>query len=264
MKRLATMVCALAMTFALPNTALANHVEGQSGWFVEYNDAGQLTDNYSKNAFAEDVRQLQPGDDITLTVEMRQTNSVTSDWYLSNEVIKSLEDGDASGGAYGYTLSYEGPAGSQTLYSSKSVGGNGSEAGLADATNAMDDYFYLGTLSQGQTGKVLINVTLDGETEGNAYFDTLAQLGLKFGVEPQANAQGRTNGSSGNLTSALPIQAGNVTWRNSEHLSQTGDRTSLFPMYLAITGVGIICLSLAIRNLRNKKSIDPEGEEEHQ
>lgn len=261
MKRLATMVCALAMTLALPVTALADHVEGRSGWFVEYDNAGQLTDNYSKNAFAEDVSQLQPGDDITLTVEMRQSNGTPADWYLSNEVIKSLEDGDASGGAYGYTLSYEGPSGSQTLYSSKSVGGIGSAAGLADATNAMDDYFYLGTLSQGQTGRVSLNVALDGETEGNAYFDTLAQLGLKFGVEPQTSAERSTNGNPGNLTNAVPSPTGGTARRSSEHLAQTGDRTSMFPLYLAIAGLGIACLALAIRNLHDKKNDDTDGEE---
>lgn len=239
---------------ALPATALADHVEGRSGWYVEYNESGRLDDNYSSKAFAEDVSKLQPGDDITLTVETRQSNETPADWYISNEVIKSLEDGDASGSAYGYKLTYEGSAGSKTLYASESVGGTGSSAGLAEATNAMDGYFYLGTLSKGDTGKVVLNVSLDGETEGNAYFDTLAQLGLKFAVEPQVSPERRTEHTTNttNVQTESTNQA-NRTRTPSGPLAKTGDMSSVFPLYLAIAGLGIICLALGIRNLRSKR-----------
>lgn len=252
MRRLTTALCALALTLALPVTALADHVQGRSGWYVEYNDAGRLVDNYSAKEFAEDVSRLQPGDDITLTVEARQSAEGSADWYISNEVIKSLEDGDASGGAYGYKLAYEGPSGSRTIYSSASVGGIGSTAGLADATNAMDGYLYMGTLSKGETGKVTLNVSLDGETEGNAYFDTLAQLSLKFAVEPQVAGQGNRTGTGtpgGPLTGMMEGTTGPGTTR--QRLVQTGDRTSALPLYLVIASLGVVCLALAVRGMHD-------------
>lgn len=266
MKKLLATILGLVMAFALPvTTARADHIEGSTGWYVEYNSAGRLVDNYTQKSWADNVSQLQPGDDITLSIEIRQTNDADSDWYLSNAVLKSLEDEDASGGAYGYRLSYEGPTNSRVLYESESIGGQGSADGLAEATNAMDDYFFLGTLSKGETGKVILNVSLDGESEGNAYFDTLAQLSLKFAVEPNVDPETKTiNKTETNYQTVEQPGEGQVVNRTvsarKQNLAKTGDQTSMFPVYLAIAGVGIVCLALAIRNVRSKKNKE-EGDE---
>lgn len=261
MKRILSAIVGLVLVLCLPSVALADHIDGSTGWYVEYNNSGQVVDNYTQRSWADNVSKLQPGDDITLTVEIRETNDATADWYLSNAVLKSFEDGDAKGSAYGYTLSYEGPNNSRTLYESKSIGGEGSASGLAEATNAMDDYFYLGTLAKGETGKITLNVALDGETEGNAYFDTLAQLGLKFAVEPNVNPENNyVNKTEEKQEVKQREQQQDVVNRtvsaNRQNLAKTGDRTSMFPLYLLIAAVGILCLALAIRNMRNKNNED--------
>lgn len=310
MKRHLSVILGLLIVLVAPAIALAEeHVTGGANWYVEYNKAGQVVDNYSVDEWADNVSQMQPGDDITLTIEVRQTNDGSADWYLSNAVLKSLEDGDASGSAYGYTLSYEGPSNSRVLYTSKSIGGIGSQAGLAEATNAMDDYFFLGTLSKGQKGKVKLNVALDGETEGNAYFDTFAQLSMKFAVEPNVTSSPsptpsqktttntvtkdkveektetvtkdkviertrtvddeayaeRDRGASTNrvitedrvVEEIVTVDNQEVINRvipgNRENLAKTGDPTTQLPLYLGIAGLGVVCLALAIRNIRNKK-----------
>lgn len=265
MKKLLATILGLVMVLALPATAFADHIEGSTGWYVEYNEAGRMVDNYTQRSWADSVSQLQPGDDITLTVEIRQSNDTTADWYLTNEVLKSLEDGDATGSAYGYTLKYEGPSNSRTLYESKSVGGTGSANGLADATNAMDDYFFLGTLSKGETAKVTLNVALDGETEGNAYFDTLARLSLKFAVEPSVEPQNKTVNKTETKNQTVEQQGvgqsvvNRTVSASQQNLAKTGDQTTMFPVFLAIAGAGIVCLALAIRNVRNKKN-EEEGD----
>lgn len=252
MKRVISAIVGFVLMLALPTVAFADHIDGSTGWFVEYNSAGRVEDNYTQRSWADNISKLQPGDDITLTVEIRQSNDTPADWYLSNAVLKSLEDGDASGSAYGYKLSYEGPSNSRTLYESQSVGGKGSADGLADATNAMDDYFYLGTLSKGQTAKVTLNVALDGETEGNAYFDTLARLSLKFAVEPNVNAENNYV----NKTEEKQEVVNRTVPANRQNLAKTGDRTSMFPVYLLIAAVGVLCLAIAIRRIHNNKNQD--------
>ncbi len=264
MKRVISAIVGLVLMLALPTVAFADHIEGSTGWFVEYNSAGSLEDNYTQRSWADNISKLQPGDDITLSVEIRQSNDTPADWYLSNAVLKSLEDGDASGSAYGYKLSYEGPSNSRTLYESQSVGGKGSADGLAEATNAMDDYFYLGTLSKGQTAKVILNVSLDGETEGNAYFDTLARLSLKFAVEPNVNPENNYVNKTEEKQEVKQGEQQSVVNRtvsaNRQNLAKTGDRTSMFPLYLLIAAVGIICLAIAIRRMRNNKNEDNNEE----
>ena len=44
----------------------------------------------------------------------------------------------------------------------------------------MGDYFYWDRLDAGEAGKVHLTVALDGETQGNAYQDTLAKASDKF------------------------------------------------------------------------------------
>lgn len=270
MKRILGAIVGLVLAFTLPTVALAEHIKGSTDWYVEYNKDGRVVDNYTQKSWADNVSQLQPGDDITLSIEIRQTNDTAADWYMSNAVLKSLEDGDASGSAYGYTLSYKGPSNSRTLYTSESVGGKGSAEGLADATNAMDDYFFLGTLSKGETAEVTLNVALDGETEGNAYFDTLAQLSLKFAVEPNVDPENKyvnkteekknvvTTTDQGGSNSTNVVNR--IISGNGEKLAKTGDETSMFPVYLAIAGVGLVCLALAIRNIRSNKNEEQEDE----
>lgn len=236
MKRFVATLVALALA-ATPQVALADHITGHTGWYVEYTSSDRMEDNYTQKSWADNVSSLQPGDDITLTVEMRHSNENDGDWYLSNEVLKSLEEGDAKGSAYGYKLSYEGPSNSRTLYESETVGGIGSAEGLIEATNAMDDYFYLGTLKKGETGKVMVTVSLDGETEGNAYFDTLARLQLKFAVEhsttdttnkEKENKKERTQDTSRTTrnTESNPKSEERVTQTTTNNVNRPNDSTT--------------------------------------
>ena len=225
-------VIAVASMGFLPNKALAEHLSGGSGWTVTYTSNGTMSDNYSSSQFADSLSALQPGDDITLTVALKHQNASEGDWYMSNEVIKTLESGAASGSAYSYKLTYHSAAGSdRMLYDSTTVGGDNSN-GLIDATNGLDDYFFLETLKNGQSASVTLEITLDGETEGNAYFETLAQLRMKFAVE------GAPQGSSTTRT-----------------VVRTGDDTTLFPFYVVMIVSGVVLAGVAFATMRRSRQI---------
>jgi len=228
---LAAFVVAL---LALPATAFADSYTGDSSWTVTFTTDEQLVDTYSAKYWADDVSKLEPGDDLTITVTLIQEHPSTADWYMANDVIKSLEDGKAKDSAYEYKLTYNGPSGSKELYNSETVGGDNSQ-GLKEATSALKDFMYLDNLTKGQTATVQLVVTLDGETEQNAYFNTLAQLKMKFAVE--ANPAG---------AAAKPIV-------------QTGDNTDLFPFYVAMTISGAVLLVIAARNIMSRRREKREG-----
>ncbi len=128
---------------------------------------------------------------------------------MTNEVVKSLEqeeDGEqtANGGAYTYVLTYTESGtggGSRVLYSSESVGGDKSAGalgvGLHEATSSLEDYFYLDTLEAGKSGIVSLQIALDGETQGNAYQKTLAQLKMNFAVEKVSSLAPETENKGG-------------------------------------------------------------------
>ena len=250
---LAAMLAAAALMTVLlaafPAAAHAEHLTGASNWTVTYTTDGKMVDNYSAAAWADDLKGMQPGDDITFTVTLVEENSASADWYMSNQVLKTLEKGIQAANnpevlsGYEYQLTYTNPAGeTRTLYDSTVVGGDDSTEGLTSATNALDDFFYLDNLSNGQKAHVDLRIKMDGETEQNAYFDTLAQVKMKFAVEPaeKANVAGAPNTTT-------------VTGTVSRSAVQTGDPTDLLPFYIAMMVSGVLLLLIAVSTLRRRK-----------
>ena len=237
MKKILSVILAVIMVCCLSVTAFAENLTGGDGWQVTYTTDGKMTDTYSSDEYVDQISALQPGDDITLTVTISHENADDADWYLWNDVIKTLEeeDADAAGSAYSYELTYIPPQGEEeTLYSSETVGGDDSD-GLHGATeNALsdEDYLYLDGLSKGETAAVRLKVTMDGETEGNAYFDTLARVKLRFAVQPQTP---------------------------DRKVVKTGDDAELFPFYVAMVVSGVLFAALAADGMRRRRKEKEEG-----
>ena len=177
----------LVLCFGL--TALAEEYAGGEKWEVELGTDGKMHSNFSSRDIDKIMSAVEPGDTVTFTVTVIHTNQDTAAWYMSNQVLFSLEDRSdtAAGGAYAYTLSYAKAGGAEkVIFSSDTVGGEGSEKtgeGLHGATSALEDYFYLDSLKSGERAVVTLKITLDGESQGNSYQDTKADLQLKFAAE---------------------------------------------------------------------------------
>jgi len=247
---LAVLVVALAIVF--PVTAFARSLDPGTDWKVTFTSDGKMSDTFLNQEWEDAVSGLQPGDDITFTVKLLHENATACDWYMSNDVIKSLEDSDedAAGSAYEYLLTYAGPSGGEpkVLYgkdknTGNTIGGDADDTkNLHDATSGLKDFLYLDNLKKGQEGTVTLKVTLDGETEGNAYFDTLARLKMKFAVEMSTN-----NNNSGNKSGTSAKTTGGRT------SVRTGDETNLFPFYVVMIVAGLGLLALGVANVRRNK-----------
>lgn len=237
----------LAAALLSPSAALAAHLKGAEGWKSTYNASGKMVENYNSSEYVDQIGHLQPGDDITFTVSAVHENADAADWYVSNDVITSLENSkaDAEGSNYEYLLQWEGPSKEvRTLYDSEHVGGDRGNAsdpeGLNEATDAMDEFIFLENMKKGQSGKITLKVTLDGETEGNAYFDTLAQVKVRFAVEPRATEE-RTVHHERTIT-------------NNRSLVRTGDETRLFPLYVAMFVSGVALMGLLVWSIRDRRN----------
>ena len=186
-KRLVSLVLAASLIVGTGITANAEDFVGSQDWKVSFNGE-KMESNFDGSAMTQEILNILPGDSITLKVNLSNDSEDKTEWYMTNEVLQSLEDSQdaAEGGAYTYILTYVSGDEEIVLYSSEAVGGEGeSEAGegLHQATDALEDYFYLDQLAEGETGYVQLVVMLDGETQGNAYQDTLAALQMSFAVE---------------------------------------------------------------------------------
>ena len=186
-KRLLTLVLLAGTLICAPAAARAETLTSERN--ISFTSDNKLSEDRSAADMNSAVYELQPGDDITITLNLKNDNASAANWYMTNEVLQSLEEtagSGASGGAYEYELTYTDPAGArEVLFTSDTVGGENSSSrvGLKAATSGLEDFLYLDTLSPGQRGVVTLRVALDGETQGNDYQNTLASLQMNFAVD---------------------------------------------------------------------------------
>lgn len=240
-KRYGCLALAAFMLVSSGMTARAEHRPGKDGWKVEYTGKA-LESNFTSKAFADEVSGLQPGDSVEIRVAVENGSKKSADWYMNNEVRQSLEDSSpAKGGAYTYELVWHGPKGENVLYSSESVGGETITAageGLHEATDNLENFFYLDHLSGGEKGYITLRVALNGETQGNTYQNTLARLQMNFAVE---NAEGE---NTPNVRRSVTYSLGSV---------QTGDPGGMMLWAVAMLVSGLAFMVCAMVFLRRRR-----------
>ena len=142
-KNILCLVMAAVMTFGTVTTAKAEEITSSKDWMVDFKN-DKLNSNFTSKEIAEEVYGMLPGDTMKIGVKIKNSESIQTDWYMSNEILKSLEDeSQAENGAYTYKLSYKDVSGKETvLYDSDTVGGEdkkSGEEGLHQATKSMED-----------------------------------------------------------------------------------------------------------------------------
>lgn len=226
------------------NPILAETIQTNERFAVTFTKNDKMENNFTTGQIDEFLLGLQPGDTGIIEMDIVNQNKTSTEWYMNNEVVNSLEDGSiASGGAYAYTLTYQGPEGrNEVIYTSSTIGGEeGSNNGLKDATDSLDDWFYLDTLKENQTGKVRLEVQLDGETQGNRYQSTLADLQMEFAVEKNENRDRTVQGKP------------TVTRKTGSSKVNTSTLTNQFTWSLLSALSGIVLLVLAIFGWKENK-----------
>lgn len=239
------------------------------------NMAGATNQNLWKS-----VSEMQPGDTTIFYMELQNKHPQTTDWYMANQVLDSLEASRnaaaGGGGAYTYDLRYVGPDGEKiVLYSSDNVGGDTvfspEREGLNEATGALEEFFYLDTLGSGQAAHLTLTVGLEGETQGNAYQDTFADLKLNFAVElsentPPPNATPTPTPSTPGST-PTPSSPGTTTSTPRTTSTpdtftpvRTGDEADPLLWAGIMLGCGVVALALCIFMMRRNRKRNREDD----
>lgn len=245
-KRIIPIVLCLCLLCGMVISVNAEELPSRTGWYAKFTAEGKMIDNFGSKSSTESltnlndpIRDMQPGDEVTFYIDLSNEHQYSTDWYMTNEVLDSLEDGKrASGGAYTYILTFNGPSGEKELYNSDTVGGDegtgDGRQGLHEATEGLENYIFLDTLAKGQTANVKLHVLLDGETQGNAYQDTWADLQMNFAVE---------------LRTPTPPS----TTPDRPTIVRTGDDTNVLPLLLVMGISGLLLLALGIYGVKNRK-----------
>ena len=263
-KILLPLVTAMVLIFAMSISAMAELVPPLKDDYCTFTAGKKLESNFKTRDMYNQFAGMQPGDYTDIAIDIKNDNENTVDWYMTNEVIKTLEDtreADAlSGGAYTYILTYKNNSGDEkTLFSSDMVSGDDvspAGEGLHEATDALDEWFYLDTLAKDDGGVLTLRVALDGETQGNDYQDTLAELQMQFAVElrkttenppPEPEKPDKPKKETKKKKSALSGSG------HSRGKVKTGDYTNYIPYLVAAAVSGLAFLLLAIYSLRERR-----------
>ncbi len=194
-KGILNIVLALSLVVAgMSGTKLgvkAAEAEGPSyNWEVTYTGKA-FTSTYDENAAV--LKNAMPGDIIIYSVDyINGSEYESADFYMSADVVKSLEDGaKAQGGAYSFRIiKNKDTASEEKLFDSETVGGDATESvGLNQVSGKDGAYFALGSVKKGDRGNVTVEITLDGDSQTNNYMAAKANLNIKFGAEDSSSAK---------------------------------------------------------------------------
>ena len=205
-KRSKIVVLALTLVMVLGatlSTSAESYEENGSCYF----NGKKIVSTFSSEKVNDTIRNLEPGDEATFEVEFENRYDGTTHWYMKNEALETLEQSydRTENGGYTYKLTHVGPDGEETvLFDNSKVGGAGEDGhsyaikprssqashgyentgeGLHQATNATDEWFFIQTLENGESGKTRLYVKFDGESEVNDYMDTAGELMVAYAVE---------------------------------------------------------------------------------
>lgn len=249
-KKILSLALTFAMLSAVPMSVSAETLSGGDDWSVSFSGSG-MESNFTSADLDEVIYDMQPGDTATFQVALINEHSKEADWYMSNDIVISMEDSmEASGGAYEYLLTYTDADGEETtIYSSETVGGEDTTggAGLHKVSDALGEWFYLSRLAGGASGIVNLEVKLDGETIGNDYQNKLAELAMQFAAEEAAEDEIVTNRVPGKDVETVKI-------------AKTGDDVNVM-LYVSVTALaaGMVILILVLRRVHGGQEEQAAG-----
>ena len=243
-KKILCLAMTVIMAAGVHTTAFAKDYQGADGWQVHFT-GDKMESNFENKTVSDELATIQPGDSIELKVQLKNSDKGETDWYMTNEIIQTLEEAQesAEGGAYEYKLTYVGSDNTEkVLYNSDTVGGEGSSKtgeGLKELGNSTEKYFYLGRLASNGTGTVHLTIGIEGETQGNGYQNTLAKLRMNFAVEKVK--------VSNTITKTKIVKTTNTV--------KTGDtaRVLLFCVLALISGLILLAYGIYTYNKNTKK-----------
>ena len=145
-RKVTSFMLALLLTAAVPFTASAETVKSDKEMDVKF-DGNKIESTFSTKDIDFTASSMQPGDTMEIEINLENTSTIKTKWYMTNEVLSTLEQSAsaAQGGVYTYRLSYVNPEGEETvLYNSDTVAGeNTGKDALQNVTSSLEDYFYM-------------------------------------------------------------------------------------------------------------------------
>ena len=93
-KKILCLSMAMLLLLSMSMNVLAEEFEGSQDWNVSF-DGDKMESNFKSAEMTEEILNIQPGDSITLQVNVQNSYKEKTDWYMTNEVLKTLEESNS-------------------------------------------------------------------------------------------------------------------------------------------------------------------------
>ena len=91
-KKIASLFLSTVCVISLAATAWGETSRGSSKWTVTFQEGNKMESNFGASDLDEVIYGMQPGDRAVLKLSLENKNSKASDWYMTNQILYSLED----------------------------------------------------------------------------------------------------------------------------------------------------------------------------
>ena len=81
-KKILCLMMAAILAVGAPLTAFARDYQGADGWQATF-DGSKLNSNFKDEDVTDSMSEIQPGDSITLHVQLTNQDSSNTDWYMT-------------------------------------------------------------------------------------------------------------------------------------------------------------------------------------
>ena len=71
---------------------MADTIYGKDTWNVYFTADDKMESSFKSSEMTDSISGMQPGDTAIFTVTLGNQNETTTDWYMTNKVLHSLED----------------------------------------------------------------------------------------------------------------------------------------------------------------------------
>ena len=184
-KKLVAAMSFFFMTFGSICQVEANQVDKT----VALTEENEIVYADGDSALGKAFADMAPGDERTVVIRVENHNSHKASFFISQDTVKSLEEGNtASGGAYEYGLSVgntieEAESLLDTVAGGYVAGADdayvGSNNGLSDIKE-LEGYQFIADLESGASTNVYLTLYIDGEGFDSGYANTQGEFELNF------------------------------------------------------------------------------------
>lgn len=244
MKKAAAFLLCLAILFAGSAPAFA---EGTKT-IIFKGEAEKFVTNISGDVQQLGFTNMQPGDERSLTLTLRNDDAQKMTFYMSAEILDNIAEKTADGQAvYDFVISRNG----EVFFSTVIGGGQAYNQTVGDQYLDASNNILLDTLGKGESNTVTITLKLDGDSAGNSYMNQTGQIQLVFTVATPTPNEPVT--VINNITKYITGQGTTVT-QNSPYTGLSSPW-----LWISVVLIAAAVIVLVVINKRKRKDGDHRG-----